>query len=55
MKEFEKIKKHEMANHLDMRFHRALRKTNAAMVKTTSQKNGDNKKSNALDKIKNMA
>jgi hypothetical protein len=38
-----------------MRFQRALRKTKAAIVNTTSQKNGDNKKSSALDKMKNMA
>jgi hypothetical protein len=54
MKELEKTKKNEMANHFEIRFQRALRNVKAAIVNTTSQKNGDNKKSSALDKMKNM-
>lgn len=48
------MRKKDRANHFEMRFHRSLRNKNAPMVNATNQKNGDNKKSSALDKMKNM-
>jgi hypothetical protein len=37
-----------------MRFNRSFRNKNAPMVNAANQKNGDSKKSRALDKMKNM-
>lgn len=54
MNEFVKTRKNATASHFEMRFNRSLRSKNAPIVKATNQKNGDNKKSRALDKMKNM-
>lgn len=55
MYEFVKTRKNATAIHFEMRLNRSLRSKNAPKVKATNQKNGDNKKRSALDKMKNMS